>query len=168
MTDHISTEHRSWNMSRIKGRDTSPEKRVRSMLHRMGYRFRLQRSDLPGKPDLVLPKYRTAVFVHGCFWHRHPGCKYATTPKSNTHYWHDKFTKNVARDTRNQAELRAKGWRVTVVWECELRDMESLAERLKKVLSAHELTYQTEDLTAEIAAEKHGEYAGYAYHAKKQ
>lgn len=134
MADRISEEHRSWNMSRIRGRDTKPEIAVRSMLHRLGYRFRVNRRDLPGKPDIVLPKYRTVVFVHGCFWHRHPGCKYSYTPKSRVEFWADKFRKNVERDRRVRNELERLGWHVEVVWECELRDPDQLSERLEAAL----------------------------------
>jgi len=134
LADRISEEHRSWNMSRIRGRDTKPEIAVRSMLHRLGYRFRVNRRDLPGKPDIVLPKYRTVVFVHGCFWHRHPGCKYSYTPKSRVEFWADKFRKNVERDRRVRNELERLGWHVEVVWECELRDPDQLSERLEAAL----------------------------------
>jgi len=106
-------------MSRIRGRDTQPEKKVRSALHRAGFRFRLHRKDLPGRPDIVLPKYRTVVFVHGCFWHRHRGCKFAYEPKSRPAFWNEKFRGNVARDRRNASDLRRLGWRVVTIWECE-------------------------------------------------
>ena len=119
MVDRLSPEHRSWNMSRIRGRNTQPELAVRSALHRAGYRFRLHRKDLPGRPDIVLPKHRTVVFVHGCFWHRHPGCRFAYTPKSRVAFWQKKFDDNVARDRRNVRALRALGWRVITVWECQ-------------------------------------------------
>jgi DNA mismatch endonuclease (patch repair protein) len=121
-------------MSKVKGRDTRPEKTVRSLLHNMGYRFRLQRTDLPGKPDIVLPGRQTVVFVHGCFWHRHPGCKRATTPASRTEYWSPKFARTVARDARNQELLKAGGWRILVIWECELRDLAALRTRVRHVL----------------------------------
>ncbi len=121
-------------MRQVKGRDTSPEKIVRSLLHRMGYRFRLQRDDLPGKPDIVLPRFKTVVFVNGCFWHRHSGCKRATTPATNVDYWQTKFARNVARDARNQAELEKMGWRVVIVWECELKDKTTLEKRLDDYL----------------------------------
>lgn len=107
-------------MSRIRSSNTSPEIALRRALHALGLRFRLHRKDLPGKPDIVLPRYKAVVFVHGCFWHRHAGCKVATTPKSNTQFWVDKFDRNVARDARSSGLLKSQGWRVTVVWECEL------------------------------------------------
>ena len=128
--DTISAEKRSWTMSRVKSRDTAPERRVRSLLHAMGCRFRLHRADLPGRPDIVLPKYRAVVFVHGCFWHRHPGCKRATTPASNMAYWTGKFARNVERDAEIRAALEVAGWRVLVVWECELKDTAALRSRL--------------------------------------
>jgi len=121
MVDKLTKEKRSWNMSRIKGKDTKPEKAVRSLLHYLGYRFRLQRKDLPGKPDIVLPKYRTVVFVHGCFWHSH-GCKDSGIPKTNSEFWHEKLAKNKLRDGKNSLKLRELGWSVLVVWECELKD----------------------------------------------
>ena len=123
-------------MRQVKGRDTSPEKIVRSLLHRRGYRFRLQRDDLPGKPDIVLPRFKTVVFVNGCFWHRHSGCKRATTPATNVDYWQTKFARNVARDARNQAELEKMGWRVVIVWECELKDKTTLEKRLDDYLKS--------------------------------
>ncbi len=130
MVDTLSPEHRSWNMSRIRGRDTKPEKLVRSLLHRMGYRYRICRSDLPGKPDIVLPRYRTAIFVHGCFWHRHEGCQFAYNPKSRTEFWQGKFQRNVERDREVKAELEQLGWRVLYVWECETGDTEHLSQVL--------------------------------------
>lgn len=119
--DILSKEKRSWNMSRIKGKNTRPELRVRSLLHRFGYRFRLHRKDLPGNPDIVLPKYKTVIFVHGCFWHRHKGCKYAYTPKSRSEFWGKKFEGTIKRDRKKTEELQSSGWRVIVVWECELK-----------------------------------------------
>jgi len=121
MVDTISEAHRSWNMSRIKGRNTGPELRLRSLLHRAGFRFRLHVKDLPGKPDIVLPKYRTAIFVHGCFWHRHEGCRNATTPSTRAEFWQEKFDGNVKRDRRNMAALKTAGWAVITVWECDLK-----------------------------------------------
>ena len=125
---------RSRTTSRIKGKNTKPEIAVRSMLHRAGYRFRLHGRKLPGSPDIVLARHKTVVFVHGCFWHRHEGCKYTTTPKTRTEFWSDKFRKNVERDARQQRELREMGWRVLIVWECELRDLETLKKRLNDEL----------------------------------
>lgn len=130
--DTVSPEKRSWVMSRVKGRNTEPERRVRSLLHRLGFRFRIQRKDLPGTPDVVLPKYKTVIFVHGCFWHRHAGCKRATTPANNAEYWQKKFARNVARDALVERTLRESGWRVIIVWECELRDMNVLALSLSR------------------------------------
>ena len=132
--DRLTKEHRSWNMSRIKGRDTKPEIRVRSLLHQMGYRFRLHRKDLPGKPDIVLPKYDTVVFVHGCFWHRHPDCQYAYTPKSRVEFWNRKFARNVERHEEVEEQLTQLGWRVIVIWECETKDPESLWNLLIEVM----------------------------------
>lgn len=131
MADTLTSERRSWNMSRIRGRDTGPELMLRSLLHRAGFRFRLHAKQLPGRPDIILPRYRTAIFVHGCFWHRHPGCRNATTPSTRREFWQAKFDGNISRDARNQAELEAAGWTVLTVWECELKaDAEGVARRL--------------------------------------
>ena len=135
MTDRISREHRSWNMSRIKGRDTAPEMIVRRVLHRMGYRFRVHVAGLPGKPDIVLRKFRSAVFVHGCFWHRHPGCEFAYSPKSRRAFWLGKFRDNVRRDKECVRQLRRLGWQVVIVWECEITRPETMAVRLRRALS---------------------------------
>jgi len=134
MADHLSKNKRSWNMSRIKSKDTKPEIRVRSILHAMGYRFRLHRNDLPGKPDIVLPKYRTVIFVNGCFWHRHRGCKRCTTPTSNQEYWDKKFQRNVAKDKKHKSKLRKKGWKVAVIWECETKNMHKLRNKCLRIL----------------------------------
>lgn len=135
MADRISKERRSWNMSRIKGKDTQPEKRLRSLLHRSGFRFRLHHPGLPGQPDIVLPKYRTAVFVHGCYWHRHKGCPKATTPKSRTDFWQKKFDGTVERDRRKAEELTELGWSVITVWECELQqDPEGILSKVSTQL----------------------------------
>lgn len=130
--DRISEQRRSWNMSQIRNRDTRPERQVRSMLHQMGYRFRLQAKDLPGRPDVVLPKYRTVVLVHGCFWHRHEGCRFAYAPKSRVEFWRAKFRQNVRRDLEVCRLLEQDGWRVVTVWECELRTPDRLRERLNR------------------------------------
>ena len=135
MVDTLTPAKRSWNMSRIKSSNTKPETVVRSLLHGMGYRFRLHRKDLPGKPDIVLPMYRTVILVHGCYWHRHEGCKYAYNPKSQVEFWQNKFKENVKRDKRNQKELTELGWKVVVVWECETRENENLIKRLRNSLS---------------------------------
>ena len=123
-------------MSRIQGRDTKPERVVRSLLHQMGYRFRLHSKALPGTPDIVLPKYRLAVLVHGCFWHRHAGCKYAYKPKSRVEFWNGKFEQNIKRDERSEAALKEAGWKVGIVWECETRDRVDLSARLKNILDS--------------------------------
>jgi DNA mismatch endonuclease (patch repair protein) len=133
MADIFTKEKRSDVMRAVKGRDTKPEKAVRSLLHVDGYRFSLCRKDLPGSPDIVLCKYRAVVFVHGCFWHRHEDCKAGCKePKSNVDFWRKKFNRNVERDAENVAELKAKGWKVVVAWECELRNAEGLLRRLRK------------------------------------
>lgn len=119
--DRISREKRSWNMSRIKGKNTKPEVLVRSFLHRNGFRFRLHHKDLPGSPDIVLRKYNTVIFVHGCFWHRHSGCPYTTSPKTRKEFWENKFKENTKRDAGNIQKLQAAGWKIIVIWECELK-----------------------------------------------
>ena len=119
--DKLTPEKRSWNMSRIRSKDTKPEMIVRSLLHRMGYRFRLHVKDLPGKPDIVLPKYKTVIFVHGCFWHRHKGCKYAYNPKSRVEFWQKKFSDNVKRFKTVEKELSKLNWQIIVIWECEIK-----------------------------------------------
>lgn len=131
MTDTVSKEKRSAMMSKIGGKNTLPELKVRSVLHRMGFRFRLHVADLPGKPDIVLPKYKTVVFVHGCFWHRHIGCKSTTNPGTRTDFWNRKFEANVRRDGVVHTELQNLGWNVIIVWQCELSDLEAVARRLK-------------------------------------
>jgi len=120
--DRIAPDHRSWNMSRIKSKDTMPEHFVRSYLYRRGFRFRLHVKNLPGHPDIVLPKYRTIVEVRGCFWHRHSGCKYAYTPKTRTDFWQKKFDENIKRDARNERLLSNAGYNVLIIWECEISE----------------------------------------------
>lgn len=139
MPDTISKEKRSWNMSRIKGKDTSPEISVRSYLFSHGFRFRKNVSSLPGKPDIVLPKYRSVIFINGCFWHHHEGCRYATVPKTRTAYWTAKFERNVSNDMKNKALLEELGWHVITVWECSLKKdfsntMASLVAELKSLI----------------------------------
>jgi len=122
MTDHLSPEKRSTNMSRIRGKDTVPELTVRKLLHGLGFRFRLHRRDIPGNPDVILSKYRTVVFVHGCYWHRHEKCgRGRSVPSTNRDFWLAKFKKNTERDAEVASLLAAAGWRVLVVWECEIK-----------------------------------------------
>lgn len=136
MSDSLTPEKRSWVMGRIRSANTKPELVLRSLLHRCGYRFSLRRRDLPGKPDIVLRKHRAVIFVHGCFWHRHEGCRQASLPRSRREFWTEKFARNVARDAANRAALAALGWRVLVVWECELRqDPLAVLERVVGELS---------------------------------
>jgi DNA mismatch endonuclease (patch repair protein) len=136
MTDVFTPAQRSAVMRRVKGKDTSPELKVRRALHRLGARFRLHRRDLPGAPDIVLPGRRLAIFVHGCFWHGHDCARGARVPKQNRDYWLGKVGRNRERDAVNRASLEAKGWRVEMVWECELKDAAALESRLKSILHA--------------------------------
>lgn len=126
---------RSALMARIGPKDTKPEMVVRRIAHALGCRFRLQRRDLPGTPDLVFPRLGKVIFVHGCFWHRHPGCKKTSMPKTRVEFWTRKFESNVERDARKERELRQMGWDVTIIWECETRDTEKLTFRLASWLS---------------------------------
>lgn len=126
MVDVFTRAQRSAVMARVLGRNTSPERDVRRALHWLGYRFRLSPQRLPGRPDVVLTKHRIVVFVHGCFWHQHAGCKSAARPESNKEYWNAKLDRNVARDRRNATILRKSGWRVVVIWECRIREARDL------------------------------------------
>jgi DNA mismatch endonuclease (patch repair protein) len=134
--DIVSRETRSHMMGRIRGKDTKPELVIRTAAHSLGYRFRLHRKDLPGSPDLVFPSRSTVIFVHGCYWHRHKGCRYCYVPKSNIQFWEQKFRNNVARDERVQAELEQLGWRVVIIWECEAVDDIILRSKLKESLDS--------------------------------
>lgn len=140
MTDIKTKESRSYNMSRISGKDTKPEELVRKYLFSKGFRYRKNVRKLPGTPDLVLPKYRTVIFVNGCFWHGHEGCKYFVWPKSNAEFWRQKIETNISRDRRKEAQLRDMGWNVMIVWECELRPpkrqvtLERLESQLRQIL----------------------------------
>jgi DNA mismatch endonuclease (patch repair protein) len=136
MADRITPEQRSANMARIRSTGMKPEMLVRRLAHGMGYRFRLHRRDLPGQPDLVFPGRHSVIFVHGCFWHQHPdpNCRDARPPRSRTEYWGPKLQRNVERDAENVARLRAMGWRVLVLWECELKDRDAVADRLRSFL----------------------------------
>lgn len=136
MADSLSKEKRSWNMSKIRGKDTAIEVRVRKYLFSKGFRYRKNVKILPGKPDIVLPKYKTVIFVHGCFWHRHKGCKNATTPKTRTDFWNEKFCKNVENDQLHTRQLTEMGWNILVLWECEIEKrfeetMTLLTEQIK-------------------------------------
>ena len=119
--DVHSKETRSYNMSRIRSKDTKPEMLVRKFLHKNGFRYRLHVKDLPGKPDIVLPKYKTVIFVHGCFWHGHEGCKYYVVPKTKTEWWVDKINRNKTIDAQSISSLQSTGWKVLEIWECELK-----------------------------------------------
>ena len=135
--DHLSPEERSELMSRINSTETEPEQLTRSLLHRAGYRFRKNVSDLPGIPDVVLPKYDTVIFVHGCYWHRHDCRKGRSVPSKNREFWLEKFERNVERDAENEEALRERGWQVLTVWECELNDDPIAAvEQLKDALDS--------------------------------
>ena len=132
--DDVTPERRRI-MQAVRQKNTKPEVTVRRLLHRLGYRFRLHRRDLPGSPDIVLPKHRTVIFVHGCFWHRH-GCKKTTTPKIRRNFWEAKFAANVERDRRKEEQLREAGWRVLTIWECQVNELEILAAHLRQSLPA--------------------------------
>ena len=136
MSDRISKEHRSWNMSRIKNKDTGIEVAVRKRLFSYGYRYRKNDSRLPGKPDIVLPKYKTVIFIHGCFWHLHYNCDNARLPKTNVDFWKTKLNHNVENDNKNQKLLEEMGWRVITVWECEIEaDLENAINKIISQLS---------------------------------
>lgn len=134
MADRLSSQRRSWNMSRIKSRDTTPELAVRKVLYGMGYRYRLHSAAVPGKPDIVLKRFRAAIFVHGCFWHRHPGCKFAYIPKSRVEFWTKKFEANVRRDETVKKQLSDLGWKFLTIWECETKNSETIEHLLRGFL----------------------------------
>lgn len=134
MVDTVSKEKRSWIMSRIKGKNTKPEILVRRLLHRMGYRFRLNSPNLLGHPDIILKKYKTIIFVNGCFWHGHENCRKASIPKSNSNFWINKIKKNRTRDQKNQKALKKSGWNVFVIWECEIAKTDILRKKIKRKL----------------------------------
>ena len=139
MADVHDKATRSYNMSRIKGKDTKPEMIVRRFLHSQGFRYRLHVKDMPGKPDIVLPKYRTVIFVHGCFWHKHEGCRYFVVPKTRTEWWMEKIGKNVENDLKKQSAIKDAGWKIIQLWECELKadkrntTLEQLVHFIKEV-----------------------------------
>ncbi len=163
MADVKTPEQRSRNMAAIKGKDTKPEIIVRKYLFSRGLRFRVQVRKLPGNPDIVLPKFKTVIFVNGCFWHGHEGCKYFRLPKSNVGFWKEKIEHNVARDVRNEASLKALGWRVIRVWECELRNKVNREDTLNKIYDS--ITsygtngYSFEETDISIAAEPESDYS---------
>lgn len=135
MPDSFSPEKRSWNMSRIRSTNTSIEIKARKYLFSNGFRFKINVKNLPGKPDIVLPKYHTVIFVHGCFWHRHRNCKRATMPKSKQDYWVPKFQRNIDNDIKHKKELKSLGWKVIIIWECEIKkNFETRMKRLLKEL----------------------------------
>ena len=134
--DHLSKEERSLNMSKIRSKDTLPEIRLRKALWRLGYRYRLYYKTLPGKPDIVIPKYGIVIFVHGCFWHRHKNCIEASRPKTNSEYWELKIVKNIERDKKHQKEIKKMGYKVIIIWECTIKnDMEENIKLLEKSFS---------------------------------
>ena len=132
MPDIVDQATRSRMMSGIRGKDTKPEMEVRRFLHRLGFRYRLHDKHLPGRPDIVLPRYRTVVFVHGCFWHQHSGCKLAAKPDTNAEFWHVKLGGNVERDARNMVRLDELGWRSLTIWECQTGDLTALPNQIKE------------------------------------
>lgn len=132
--DFLTPDERSAAMAKVRAKDTTPEMTVRRAIWRLGYRYRLHPADLPGRPDIVLPRHRLIIFVHGCFWHRHERCRRATWPKSNTAFWMDKFAANVARDRRKEAALATAGWRVATIWECETVSAEMLNASLARIM----------------------------------
>lgn len=137
MTDVYNSKKRSEIMARVRATGTKPELIVRQVAHGLGYRFRLHRCDLPGKPDIVFPRYRRVILVHGCFWHGHKGCAKAKRPVTNSAFWDRKLSRNVKRDCENVASLRRAGWRVLVIWECETKDREQLAAKISRFLEEH-------------------------------
>jgi len=145
MSDVFSPEKRSWIMSRVKGRDTKPEILVRSFVFRMGFRFRLHQRKLPGTPDIVLPRHRKVIFVHGCFWHGHKGCSRSKRPSSNVRFWNNKLDANIRRDKRFRRQLRRMGWKSLVVWECETRSPEKLLHKLERFLHEEKSSKQSKN-----------------------
>lgn len=125
-------------MAKIKGKDTKPEKVVRSLLHQMGYRFRLHRNDLPGNPDIVLPKHKKVIFVHGCFWHGHKDCSRAKRPSTNKKFWNEKLSKNMKRDKKNQDALRDLGWKYKIIWQCQVKSAKKIQKVLMKFISGED------------------------------
>ena len=163
MADVKTPEERSRNMAAVKGKDTKPEMIVRKYLFSRGLRFRVQVRKLPGKPDIVLPKYKTAIFVNGCFWHGHEGCKYFRLPKSNVEFWKEKIERNIERDKESMQALFDLGWKVVRVWECELRNKANREETLNKIYtsitSPDGSCYSFEETDVPMAAEPEADYS---------
>ena len=136
MADHVSAKKRSAIMAAVHTKDTGPELALRKLVYGMGYRYRLHGRELPGRPDLVFRPLKKVIFVHGCFWHRHDACRYATTPKSRTAYWQSKFAANVARDRRNVRDLKKAGWHVLTIWQCQLKNPNKVAKRTHEFLKS--------------------------------
>lgn len=162
MADTMTPEQRHRCMAAIKGKDTKPELIVRKYLFSRGLRFRIQVRKLPGRPDIVLPRYRTVIFVNGCFWHGHEGCGYYRLPKSNVEFWKEKIERNKSRDARNEAELRTLGWRVLRVWECDIRKVAGREEYLQglynSLIQPEPKVYDTDHETTPLAAEPENVY----------
>lgn len=135
MTDHVHRDKRSLIMAAVHSKNTKPELAVRKIAHSLGYRYRLHVADLPGKPDLVFPARRKIILVNGCFWHRHPRCRYATSPKTRPAFWLKKFCTNVARDLRTRRQLRKLGWSILTIWQCELKNPQKLEVRIDEFLA---------------------------------
>jgi DNA mismatch endonuclease, patch repair protein len=135
MADNLTTQQRKYAMSRVRGQNTKPEKMVRSLLHRLGFRFRKNVKNLPGKPDVVLPKYRTAIFVNGCFWHGHENCKRATIPNTRREFWEQKISSNSSRDKKATELLQQSGWRVVTIWQCQLRNQRESEDLVRKIVT---------------------------------
>lgn len=161
MTDIMTPEQRSRCMSAIKGKDTKPEMIVRKYLFSKGLRYRLHVRSLPGHPDIVLPKYRTVVFINGCFWHGHEGCKYYRLPKSNVEFWESKITNNKNRDVLNEIKLKELGWRVIRIWECEIKRIQDRDQSLEKLYSqiiCKPSGYEENEIPIQMAAERERGY----------
>ena len=164
MADTLTPEQRSRCLSAVKGKDTKPEMIVRKYLFSKGLRYRLHVRSLPGNPDIVLPKYKTVVFINGCFWHGHEGCKYYRLPKSNVEFWESKITNNKNRDVLNEIKLKELGWRVIRIWECEIRrvqDRDQSLERLYNQIVKRPTRYDENEIQIQIAAEEENNY-GYS------
>lgn len=163
MADTMTPEQRHNCMAAVKGKDTKPEFIVRKYLFSRGLRFRIQVRELPGNPDIVLPKYKTVIFVNGCFWHGHEGCKYSRLPKSNIEFWQTKIKRNIARDIRNEAELKVLGWRVIRVWECDIRKVTGREEYFNRLYNSitrmeQSLCYSSDSEATPIAMEPERDY----------